>query len=245
MTKKINLTKNKEYFYILGVLLGDGNILHDRIRIAVKDKDFILKCQKCIQSCFKEKCKIRKRDNHGFCSKLKTSYLYHLNFCSTIASKIIQQDIKELSKLKDKEKFTAFLEGIYDSEGCVDKDRMRIRLIMRNFSIKTIKLISIFLTYLKINFQIRLFKAKGRFGIRKWLIVDIDEANSLKFHQNMQFSIKRKRERLENHCKTYQKKWLDEAIKREETKTLKEEEWCKKYDLTRNQYYRHKRLLKL
>lgn len=244
ITKKINLTRNKEYFYILGVLLGDGNIMPDRIRIAVKDKDFILKCQRCIQKCLGEKRTIKKIRNKGFNNKGRNSYLYHIAFYSTITSKIIQQDLKELYKLKNKEKLIAFLEGIYDSEGCVDKDRIRVRLIIRSFSMKTIELISIFLTYLKINFKVRTFKAKSRGIIREYIIVDINGIDCIKFHRNIRFSIKRKRERLKNHCKTYHKKWLNEAVKREETKILKEKAWCKKYGLTANQYYRHKRLMK-
>ena len=237
MIKKINLIKNKEYFYILGVLLGDGNILYNRIRIALKDKDFIFKCQKCIKICLKEKCKIKKRKNNRF----KNSYLYHLNFNSIIISQIIQQDLKKIHKLKNKKKFISFLEGIYDSEGCVDKDRVRIRLIMRDYSKRTINLISIFLTYLKINFIIRKFRAKNR----DWIIITINEKNSIIFHQHIHFSIKRKQKRLENYYKIYQKKWEYETKKREEVMSIPEKVWCKKYSLTRNQYYRHKRQIKL
>lgn len=233
--KQIDLIKNKEYFYILGVLLGDGNILSNRIRIAVKDKDFIIECKNSLENCLNSKIIIKKIKNNGF----KKSYLYYVNFNSIILSQIIQKDINNLKNLKDKAKIISFLEGIYDSEGCVSKDRKRIRLIMRDFSKNIIDLISLYLNYLKINYKIRKFDSKKK----EWFIIDINGKEIIKFGKLINFSIEKKQQRLKEHLKNYKINWLNESLKREETLILNEKDWCKKYNLTRNQYFRNKRKL--
>lgn len=236
--KIINLNKNKEYFYLLGVLLGDGNIKKDGIRIFVKDRDFIEKCQKCIKKCLNEEVRIKWRKNNGFGKK---SYLWGVLYHSKTLVKIIQEDIKNLKNQENQEKMIAFLEGIYDSEGCVDEKRKRIRLSMRIiFAKQIIQTISNFLKSLKINHKIRIFKEKNK----RWLIIDINGENVINFAKLIKFSIKRKQERLKVHQKYFKREKEFKNKKRQETLILSENEWCKKYDLTRNQYYRNKRVLK-
>jgi hypothetical protein len=244
MAKLINLTRNKEYYYLLGVLLGDGSIAINRIRIAVKDKEFIMKCKQSLECCLnlEKKLKIKKRKNWGF-KNYSPSYLYHIDFCSVLFSSLVKEDIENLEKLKDKEKMISFLEGIYDSEGSVGKDRMRIRLIMRDFSIRTINLISIFLNALKISHKIR--KNFYKEQQNNFFIIDINGSETIKFYKLIKFSIPYKQKRLELHNKNNEKNWISKAKMKEEAMRLSEKEWCQKYNLSRSRYFVYKRNFKI
>jgi hypothetical protein len=85
----------------------------------------------------------------------------------------------------------------------------------------------------------RRFYAKNRY----WFIIDINGKECIKFYNLIKFSIYRKQTRLIHHCEKREKEIFFEEIKRQETLILDEYKWCKKYNLTRNQYFRHKRIL--
>jgi len=248
MTKMKQFEINKitpNYAYLLGVLLGDGNIMYNRIRIAVKDKDFILNVREKLQKIVREKIKIVKKDNtNGFLKNKKTSFLFHIEFNSVNFVKLIRRDIKKIEFLENKKCQIAFLEGLYDSEGSVDFDRLRIRLIMKNKEV--IRLISIHLNNLKIKHFVSQFKNKrGKpKDYPKWSIIRIYDDKVLKFNKLIHFSIWRKEKILINLIKKKRDKEEYEIKKRKETLIMKRKEWCKKYNLTRNQYQRHKRVEK-
>lgn len=230
--KHIEIDENsKEFAYLLGVLLGDGNIQSNKIRIAVKDYDFIRKVAKNLDILGLKRTNITKRKNNGF----KRSYLYHVNVYSINLVKIINKNIGIIKQWKNKKQITGFLEGVYDSEGSVDIDRLRIRFSVRDK--KFFYLINIFLDKLEINHSLK--KIKNRRKI--FYTIRIYGEECIRFNNLINFSIKRKRERLKNNIREFYKRGEFEKIKRLETKKLKEKEWCEKYNLTRNQYYRHKK----
>lgn len=239
MQGKINLLPNniniltKSSTYIIGVLLGDGNILYDRFRIAVKDKDFILNIQKNIKKWIGYNLKIEKRKNNHF---KKNSFLYHLNFNSRFIQSKIKNLIQKIKNSNNKDLLSSFLAGCYDSEGSVDKNRLRIRLSIinknyKNLIINSLNKLQIIYTLKKnLNFNIDFFNIRI-YGYK----------NLILFKKYIRFSIQRKQKRLIENLKNFEKKQKYKENKRKDTLILKEKNWCFKYNLTRNQYYRHKR----
>lgn len=122
--KEYNLRLTHELAYIIGVLLGDGNNNKPwgKLRFRVKNKNFINKIKKCSEKQFKKNYKIKKRRNND-------SYLYHLDINSKFISHNVHKIIKKIKKQENQKILCSFLEGSYDSEGCVDKNRLRIRFV--------------------------------------------------------------------------------------------------------------------
>lgn len=214
-----------EYAYIIGVLLGDGNIQYDRIRFGVKDRKFIIKIKQNLKRWLKYPIYIKKIKNNK-------SYLYYIVFNSVYISKLTQEKIKKIKTLKDKKLIIAFLEGAYDSEGSVDINRLRIRFAVKDKQF--INLITTSLEKLKINYK--LTKDKNYFY---WIRIYGTEC--IKFNNFIKFSIEKRKNNLKENIKRYYQKEKDNNKKINDTQKLKEKEWCKQYNLTRNQYYRHKR----
>lgn len=226
-----NIEKNTpEMFYTIGVLWGDGNIEYNRIRLSIKDKDFMINYKKKLEKWIGYKTKIKKINNNGFIK----SHLYHTSFCSIYLSSLIKEKIKTLNKIKNKKLIYAFLEGAYDSEGSPDKDRLRIR-----FAVKDKKFYQLIKNYLeKINIKYKTFIQN-----KEYFCITISNEECIKFNNLIQFSVPKRKERLENSIRIYLKKQKRKEIKISETSLMKERDWCKKYNRTRNQYYRNKRLL--
>jgi len=124
------------------------------------------------------------------------------------------------------------LEGCYDSEGNVDNKRLRIRFMGKKKEYVNM----VIYTLNKLNIQHTLNQDKHKIW---WVRICGQEC--FKFHKLIHFSIKYKEENLKNGIKEFYKKVKYEIKKRQETLILKEKEWCNKYNLTKNQYYRHKR----
>ena len=139
--------------------------------------------------------------------------------------------IKDLNKTNNKKFICAFLEGCYDSEGSVDKNRLRVRFMGMNKNY--VEMVSLALN--KLNIKHSLNKDKRNLN---WVRIYSQEC--FKFHKLIHFSIKYKGENLKMNILSYNQQKQYNKRKRVETLCLKEKEWCKKYDLTRNQYYRHK-----
>jgi DNA mismatch repair protein MutS len=226
---------NENIAYLIGVLYGDGNVMPNLIRIAVKDKDFILNVKNCLELISKENLQIKKIKNENGFGK-KGSFLFQIKFNSILLKPIIEKHYENILNQNDKV-ISAFLNGCFDSEGSVDKDRLRVRLSVRN--IIYAKKISEGLTKLGVIHSFTEIKNRGV----QFFSVKIYDRNCIDFNHFIKFSIKRKKERLQkeiwkllNADKYFEDKQL-------ETLKLPEKEWCKKHQLTRNQYYRHKRLL--
>jgi hypothetical protein len=226
--KQYNLKLTPEISYIVGTLLGDGNNekTWGKLRFGVKDYNFIIKIKNNLEKQFQKQLKIRKRKNND-------SYLYHIEICSKFISNNIDDKIKEIKKSNNKKVLCYFLEGCFDSEGSTDKKRLRIRFV--NMNKEYIKIITLSLTKLKIKYFLKKDK-NNLFWIR------IYEKECIKFHKIIHFSIKYKEENLKINIQNFKNKIEYNKKKRKETLFLKEKEWCKKYKLTRNQYYRYKRL---
>jgi hypothetical protein len=236
MQGKINLLPNntniltKSSAYIIGVLLGDGNIMYDRFRIAVKDKDFVLNIQKNIKNWTNYNLKIKKIKNNHF---KKNSFLYYLVFNSKFIQSKIKILIKKIKNSNNKSLISLFLAGCYDSEGSVDKNRLRIRLSITNKKYKDLIINS--LNKLQITYTSKIDNITNFFIIRIYGYKNLNL-----FKKFIRFSIQRKQRRLIENLKNFEKKQKYEKKKRENTLILKEKNWCCKYNLTRNQYYRHK-----
>lgn len=220
---------NKEFAYIIGVLHGDGNIMSNKIRFGVTDKNFIQKIKKYLEQISKEKIKIKKIKNNGF---KNSSPIYIIVFNSILLKNLIEKQYRNIEK-QDDNIIISFLEGCYDSEGCVDKERPRIRLAVINYIYAK-----------KISDCLNKIKIKHTFNKnKKYYWIRIYYPNINKFHQQIHFSIKKRENRLITLVNIEEEKTKKYEIKKQETLILESKEWCNKYNLTRNQYHRHKRQL--
>jgi hypothetical protein len=181
---------NKDLGYLIGVLYGDGNINYQRIRIAVKDKDFILEVKRCLLKLTNKKLKIKKIKNEHY---KKKSFLYHIEYNSVLLEKVIKNHYKNIDKSKDKAILSYFLRGCFDSEGAVDKDRLRIRFVVKD--INYAKKVSNCLIRLGITHTFRNIKCKGE-RQKNYFIIRIYSKNCLNYKNLIGFSIGRKQRRL-------------------------------------------------
>jgi intein-encoded DNA endonuclease-like protein len=200
------LTKNKAY--ILGVLCGDGWIYYNnkspkqtyQVGLDATNKDFVNKFSNCLYKVYGLKARRTKRK--------RRNVNWQIIFVSKICSKKVCDDLLLLGSFKTKiwripkKIFNAkpkikasFLEGFFDSEGCVDKYTRRITgSSINNSGLQDVQNL---LNSFKIRNKIRFSKS------RIYNIVIEDRKSMECFANHIRFSINYKQLRLEEVLNSY------------------------------------------
>ncbi|MCK9432644.1 MAG: hypothetical protein M0R00_06770 [Candidatus Omnitrophica bacterium] len=110
--KNNNFVIDKDFMYLLGLILAEGNYHHDKIVITNFDKDIIDFIQKYG---FKD----YNGGHHIFCSTTLSSLLEYLNFRKGAKNKVIPEKILTWSKPF----ISAFLSGYFDGDGTSHKTK--------------------------------------------------------------------------------------------------------------------------
>jgi intein-encoded DNA endonuclease-like protein len=183
--------------YIIGTCLGDGSIRcegrgYTRTVLSVIDKDFAL----CFYDCLKRQFNITPSfhkiylhsENRNDMWRVKTSYK---EICYFLRDFNMNKMLRSNKKIK-----SAFLRGMYDSEGSVGLNKGVIDKI--EFTNTNKKIIAVVISLLK-DFSINttIYKAK-RLPYRKdcYRLYMCGKENFIKFKKYIGFSIKRKHKRL-------------------------------------------------
>jgi intein-encoded DNA endonuclease-like protein len=204
--EKLTELSNKitpEFAYVLGTVLGDGYIYLSphkggHIRISVKDKDFAQNFYYSLKNWSELNCRI-----------YQYRKFWRVYSSSVIIAKVLKNfDLDKLNK-SPQEIITSFLRGLFDSEGTVNIQNRNIRFY--NSNMKLIKLIKSLLKILDIESS-RIYKRNEEVHIiqgRKCKVkavycISIGKRKSLEyFSSKVNFSIKRKQERLEGLMNSY------------------------------------------
>jgi intein-encoded DNA endonuclease-like protein len=218
------MKKDNHFFYILGVLYGDGNLyikkgIPDKMSLHVKDEDFALyfynelrmiganpKIKQCL-----EKYAIQFNKKPG-----EKRLMWRVNsYDKKISSEFnkifnIKRNKIHLKLLNNNEKIKNFIKGVMDSEGWIGKHKRKDLKRGYNYSMG-IGVTTNFIYDLKKLFdklhiktgKILSSKKKSIFGTCyvKYFHIKLRDY----FNQNIGFSIKRKQERLDDFGKNFHK----------------------------------------
>jgi len=206
--KKLSLKAkkcSKELGYILGTLYGDGHIsiAQRRVILSVIDQDFALKFKETLEKwCgFKARylTRIQKPDKYVKSRKLQ----YRIYLDSKEVSEFLKYFNLNLIKKASTDVKCTFLRGFFDSEGCATKKD----ILCYNTNFKLIKFISDLLNMLQIDHTLREIKTLNNGSIKSYkpcYRIGIYKKGCIyKYYNTVNFSIQRKRERLENLVKTH------------------------------------------
>lgn len=192
---------NSDMCYLIGVLFGDGNISKNRLRFAVKDYYFATKIGHTIKRLFKIVLIPKKIENNG-------SYLYQVNLNSSIISNKIKKSLDIIDGLTDEILLSNYLSGAFDSEGCVDKNRYRIRWVNKNKKYSDV-------THNSLNKLGIIHKYRYK---HKCFIIDICGFDNIyNFSKFVEFSVRKRKMRMLNLLK---KSW-EHSIKYQSYTILK------------------------
>lgn len=207
-TKKLILDENLGY--ILGTIMGDGNISkNNQINLGVKDKDFALVFKKTLEEWSGMKISFHFYEKYNDIYKVELGSKYVSKFLKNFDINKIKTSSKKCKKM--------FLRGMYDSEGCVSFYKYTngvIRAIsITNNNKQLLQLCKNLLTDLDIESNnIRIESKKGDkhgYGYYKknhYGFTINKKENFIKFKDLVSFSIKRKRNILIKIINSYKKK---------------------------------------
>lgn len=197
LTKK-NKKLSPELSYIMGVLLGDAYTNIDKrsynICLKSKDKEFTKRFKKIINIYSNNKLSTR------FSIEKNTSCKQGFHYKTLTSSKefyflilkLKKEIFKEIKNQTTKNKIK-FLEGLYDSEGCVTNKNYSNRIIFNNRNKKIIKLVSYLLKNL--NIENHQYKSMNQ-GEYYYELYICKKTNFIKFHKKIHFCIPRKEQRI-------------------------------------------------
>lgn len=194
-----NILLNDNTCYIYGVMLGDGYINRNKINrsyyvcLKVKDLDFAKRFANEIYIYTGRMPKIRK------CTwkTSKQGFIYHVKISNKeLYHKIIhvKDNFYNLFNNLDNNLSKQFLEGLYDSEGCVTDREFSNRIILNNRDLKLILLAKLLLS--KFNIESHYYETMNKNKPYYELYVCTRDRISL-FHKLIKFSILRKEERID------------------------------------------------
>ena len=199
---------SKELAYILGVERGDGHCFYSKsshgtsagLILRVKDKDFAIY--------FKEKLERWAKLPVSF--GLGYNNLYHVRLSSVEVAKFIRQFAFNENSFPNKNHKIYFLKGLFDSEGSVagynlSNRRRACRWISFSNSNKdTVNLLCKFLSDLRINHKIK-SRIHSGFGSTKmqYEVYIYGKENLVRYHNLINFSIKRKQKILKEVLDSY------------------------------------------
>ena len=185
------LTEDKAY--ILGVLCGDATITPKFVRMEIRnDEEFIKKFAKCFENVYGIKY------DYCFYSKRRSFVLY-------VTSLIICQDLlkygkfgcydwkipKSIFRCKDEDIISSFIQGFFDSEGTVGHYSISASSVNET----GLTMIKRLLSKIGINSTIKSYRKKYK------AIYISGKQNLKKFKEKINFSILRKKNKLENMYK--------------------------------------------
>lgn len=205
-----NKKLTKELAYFLGATLGDGSVAcrdrnYTRILFGVNDKDFALFYKKCFENQFKT--------NALYYSRRK-KHIIQIGFLE-ICKFVKYYDYSQILKSNDEIKGW-FLRGLYDAEGHVGLSKAKtIKVIgFTNTNKNIIKYVSKILNNFGIKYYISNRKSKNNYK-KRFDIVFWGKENIIKFREKINFTIKRKSERLKLLPKEHNnKKWREGISKK-------------------------------
>lgn len=198
--------------YVIGTYLSDGWNMNERIiGLTVKDKDFALEFKRHLEMWSGLPCKIKEYNGWG---NAKGKY-YRVSLNSIRGTKFLIYLVRDywdsILNFPIKVKCN-ILRGLFDGDGGVGLSNINNRKkIVRNISFtntdfEIISLVKEFLNELRIKNSVY-SRIHSGFGGRKILytisITGLD--NITNFHQRINFSIKRKRDKLIELLRTYNK----------------------------------------
>jgi hypothetical protein len=189
---KNDIERDPRFFYILGAFKGDGhyNIKRNRVEISVIDLDFLEEIKRIFNILSPEtkiSIIISKKETD------RTQRLYRLCLYSSIffnkgLHKLLPQTLEE-------KRF--YLQGLYDAEGCIDKNKFAITLSQKN--IDDLNLWESWLNELGIQTSKSILITRVIYTCGVIRILGYD--SKVKFYNLIGFRIKRKQERLETEIK--------------------------------------------
>lgn len=189
---------NKNESYLLGVMLGDGylnyNPCNRTYNICMKTKDsefaerFVTELNISVSKkifMFKEKNESCKQGFHYKCLLInKEKYTY-------FKKELINYE--NLVKRESKPVIIAFLEGMYDSEGCVTDKKYSNRIIFNNRKKELINFVKLLLNKLGIESHVYSTLNKGKPYYELYVCTNKEIS---KFAKLIKFTIPRKQKRL-------------------------------------------------
>jgi hypothetical protein len=192
---KDNIERDPRFFYILGAFKGDGhyNIKRNRVEISVIDLDFLEEIKR-IFNVLSPETKISiiiSKKETDTTQRLYRLCLYSSVFFNKRLHKLLPQTLEE-------KKF--YLQGLYDAEGSVEKNKLVITLSQKN--IDDLNLWKSWLNELGIQTSI----GTASHNNYNWGVIRILGYDSkVKFYNIIGFRIKRKQDRLKTGLNALQK----------------------------------------
>lgn len=118
-TPRPNLEHSPELSYILGVLKGDGSIYRTKsahrydhiIQLCVKDKEFLLEFNRCLEQVFSRRVKIIDCKNGFYKISIRSKSFYEWY------KKTKEDELLDISVMHA----ASFIRGVFDSEGSLTK----------------------------------------------------------------------------------------------------------------------------
>lgn len=185
---KDNIEKDPRFFYILGAFKGDGhyNIKKNKVEISVIDLDFLEEIKRIFNILSPETkvgIIISKKETDTR-KRLYRLCLYSCIFFNKGLYKLLPRTLEE-------KKF--YLQGLYDAEGSIEKNKLAITLSQKN--IDDLKLWESWLNELGMQTSTSILTSRIIYKCGVIRILGID--SKIKFHNLIGFRIKRKQDSLE------------------------------------------------
>lgn len=183
-----NIESDPQFFYILGAFKGDGhyNIKRNRVEISVIDLDFLEEIRRVFNALSPEtKISIIVRNEATDTTKrLYRLAIYSADFFKKGLHTLLPQTLEE-------KRF--YLQGLYDAEGCVEKNKLAITLSQKN--IDDLNLWESWINELGMQTSRSILTSRIIYSCGVIRILGAD--SKVKFYNLIGFRIKRKQERLE------------------------------------------------
>lgn len=204
-TKKTKpLKKNTSFYYILGVILGDGYLYKGNgeyvIGLSVIDLDFIKKFRNNLKLWCGLNAKIKKVKSNT-CVK---GYEYRMRLYSKKVYDYINRFNKHPIITNKKDKKKNLITGLYDSEGSIYLKKQKYKnenfywnknIYFDNTNLNIIHLVASYLKDNGIRHSINSYKMKS--GNKCYKIRIASRDGIIQFYNLIRFSIKRKQDKLE------------------------------------------------
>lgn len=224
-TKQLNLLEiSPELAYIIGVLQGDGYVHKNYLSLETADKDFgeyfCLQIEKWTgykpliatgktrhtMKIDNKKYICRKTYRVFLCGRRFTEFLLENFIFKTNVWRVPKQIFNGSKEIK-----TAYIRGIFDSEGYVGIHKNNCRITISSQNINALKQIKDLLRTLNFTSVIYPLKKRELFSLEIKKVHEI-----VRFYKEIGTSIKRKQkifEKIEEHCKNSQKYTIEDYHK--------------------------------
>ena len=182
-----NIERDPRFFYILGSFKGDGhyNVKRNRVEISVIDLDFLEEIKRTFNILSPETkiSMIVNKEKTDTTQKLYRLAIYSADFFNKGLHTLLPKTLED-------KRF--YLKGLYDAEGCIDKNKLAITLTQKNMN--DLNLWESWLNELGMQTSKSILTS----GIYHWGVIRIlGPESKVKFYNTIGFRIKRKQERLE------------------------------------------------